>query len=106
MEQIRAMTALLEHHGLEVPKADYHGGSASGTPRSEHSLPRPILREAEQRIIQKGAEVAEKAAEMQRAEHALLMQQQASAQSWERTQQREEASKRLLMQSQHTHMKK
>ena len=61
---------------------------------------RPIFSEAEQRIIDKGKEVAIKAAEIERAEYQIRLQQQATAQSWERTQQREDHSKRMLQETQ------
>ena len=61
---------------------------------------RPMFTEAEQRIVAKGIEVATKAAEIERAEYQVKLQQQATAQSWERTQQRENHSKRMLQESQ------
>ena len=61
---------------------------------------RPLFTEAEQKIIEQCEEVAVKAAEIERAEHQIKLQQQATAQSWERTQQREHTSKAMLQQSQ------
>ena len=61
---------------------------------------RPMFTEAEQRIIAKGNEVATKVAEIEREEYQVKLQQQATAQRWERTQQREDHSKRMLQESQ------
>lgn len=74
-----------------------HG--AEPMPRSSGTT-RPIFTEAEQKIIEKGKEVAQKAVEVERAEYQVKLQQQATTESWNRTQQREEASKRMLLHGQ------
>ena len=65
------MLAILEAHGLEVPQAT---SRSCGTPRSDQQPPRPMFREAEQQIIQKGLEVAERVEQIQRTEHSIKMQ--------------------------------
>ena len=82
--------------GSPVP---IRGGSVADTDSGEEFV-RPVFSQAEQRIIDKGREVAEKAAEVQKAEYQVKLQQEAASQSWQKTQQREEASRRMFMQSQ------
>jgi hypothetical protein len=62
-----------------LPKPGASFGSRAGA--------RLIFTEAEKIIIEKGREVAEKVVELQHAEHQLKQQQEATAQSWGRTQQ-------------------
>jgi len=80
---------------LTAPEASQTGSSESR---------KKMFTDAEKRIVEKGLEVAAKAAELQKAEHEMKLMQQASMASWERTQQREEASKRMLIQGQRTQL--
>ena len=92
-KQVQIMQARLQEHGIPIPEV-----MQAESPPSSSGLPRPMFREAEAKIIQKGREVAEKAVEVQKLEHQVKLQQEAAAQSWERTQQREEASQRMFEQ--------
>ena len=92
-KELQVMQATLQEHGIPIPEVMRAESLASSS-----GLPRPLFREAEAKIIQKGREVAEKVVEVQKMEHQAKLQQEATAQSWERTQQREEASNRMFEQ--------
>ena len=73
--------------------------SAPSTPRGEGSRTQ-FFSEAERRIVQAGKEVAQKVVDIERAEHDVKLRQQATIDSWNRTQQREIRSREQERQNQ------
>ena len=74
--------------------------SAPSTPRGEGSR-RQFFSEAERRIVQAGKEVAQKVVDIERAEQDVKLRQQATIDSWNRTQQREDRSRQQERENQH-----
>ena len=100
--KVQTLSALLEAHGIQVPEVQTpHDCSKTHTARNDGQV-RPEFSEAEQKILHKGWEVAEQPEEVGRAEHAVEQQRQATMGTWKRTEQREEASRRLMLQRQQT----